>query len=83
MPDKYVTYFIEMGFVKLILEDLNAYARANTVCALLKILTFLATHQDCRAYILRYNGYDRALEFTEDSNDMIKFEALQLLANLS
>lgn len=83
MPDKYVTYFIEMGFVKLILEDLNAYARANTVCALLKILTYLATHRDCRAYILKYNGYDRALQFTEAEHDEIKFEAMKLVANLT
>ena len=84
MPDKYITYFIEMGFVRLILQDLNAYARANTVCALLKILTFLSTHQDCKAYILKYNGFERIIEFTEEHhNSHIKYEAMKLMANLT
>lgn len=82
MPDKYQSYFIELGMVKLILDDLSAYARANTVCNLLKIMAYLSCHRDCRAYILKYNGFEKALEYTQDPQDAIKFDALRLLANL-
>ena len=83
MPDKYLSYFIEIGIVKLILDDLNSYARANTVCNLLKILTYLSTHRDCRAYILKYNGLEKAMDYIHDTQEAIVFDALRLVANLS
>jgi len=79
MPDKYSAMFVELGLVKLILDDLNIYARANVKKNLCRVLTYLSTHRDCKAYILRYNGMERALEMAQDSNYDIKFEALRLL----
>ena len=64
MPDKYLSYFIELGMVKLIIDDLKNYSRANTVVALLKIMTHLATHRDCKAAILKYNGLEKAMEYS-------------------
>lgn len=83
MPDKYITSFIELGMVKLVLDDLKTYARANTIMNLLKILTYLSTHQDCRAYILKFNGLEQALEYAEYTEDKIKFQAIKLIANLT
>lgn len=82
MPDKYFSNLVELGLVKLILDDLNLYARANVKKNLCKILTYLSSHRDCRAYILRYNGLDKAQEMAQDSNHEIKFEALRLLQSL-
>jgi|AACY02.6.fsa_nt_gi hypothetical protein len=82
MPDKYFANFVELGLVKLILDDLNIYARANVKKNLCRVLTYLSSHRDCKAYILRYNGLERALEMAQDTNFDIKFEALRLLQNL-
>ena len=64
MPDRNLSYFIELGMVKLLLEDLSNYARANTVCLMLRIMSYLATHRDCRANILKDNGLEKAMEYT-------------------
>lgn len=79
MPDKYCPNFVELGLVKLILDDLSLYARANVKKNLCRIMTYLATHRDCKAYILRYNGLEKAQEMAMDSNHEIKFEALRLI----
>lgn len=56
MPDKYFTVFIEIGMVKMILDDLHRYARQDTKSNLLKVLMYLSSHRDCKAYILKYGG---------------------------
>ena len=82
MPDNKCPVFVELGLVKLILDDLNLYARVNVKKNLCKILTYLATHKDCKAYILRYNGFEKAQQLAQDTSPEIKFEALRLLHNL-
>ena len=52
MPDKYLSIFVELGLVKLILDDLASYSRADTRSKLCRVLSYLATHRDCKAYIL-------------------------------
>ena len=79
MPDKYQPSFVELGLVKLILDDLNLYARANVKKNLCRIMTYLSTHRDCKSYILRYNGLEKAQEMSMESNHEIKFEALRLI----
>mmetsp|Transcript_29513 Transcript_29513/g.44868 ORF Transcript_29513/g.44868 Transcript_29513/m.44868 type:complete len:223 (+) Transcript_29513:2421-3089(+) len=82
MPDKYNSTFVEMGMIKLILDDMNNYARADTKCNLCRVLNYLSNHSDCRAYILKYNGLEKAMEMTMDPNHEIQFEALRLVQNL-
>lgn len=52
MPDKYLSIFVELGLVKLIIDDLQNYSRADTRSKLCRVLAFLACHRDCKAYIL-------------------------------
>jgi hypothetical protein len=61
MPDKYLSKFIEAGMIKLLLSDLDDYARASVKKALCRVLTYLASQRDCRAYILRYNGLEKSM----------------------
>ena len=81
MPDKYLSSFIEIGMIKLILEDLTKYARADVKANLMLVLLYLSTHRDCKAYILKYNGLERIMEQIQDSDDHVKFTALNLLTN--
>ena len=62
MPDKYLSAFVEQGMVRLILRDIENYARADTKCKLCLMLTYLATQKDCKAYILKYNGLEEAMK---------------------
>ena len=62
MPDKYNSNFVELGMVKLLLEDMSHYALAEVKCNMCRVLTFLANHRDCKAYILKYNGLEKAME---------------------
>ena len=82
MPDKYCTSFVEIGMVKLILDDINKYARSDTKINLIKVLTYLACQRDCKSYILKYNGLEKAMELALDANDDVKFFALSLLQAL-
>ena len=61
MPDKYLSKFIEAGMIKLLLSDLDDYARASVKKVLCRVLTYLASQRDCRAYILRYNGLEKSM----------------------
>ena len=65
--------------IRLILRDIENYARADTKCKLCLMLTYLATQKDCKAYILRYNGLEEAMKMALDSNEKIRFEALRLI----
>lgn len=82
LPDKYMSTFIEVGVVKLILDDLKFYARANTIVNLLRVLTYLSTQQDCRAYILSQGGLEKAMFYLDFIDDKVKLEALRLSSNL-
>jgi|AACY02.4.fsa_nt_gi hypothetical protein len=83
MPDKYCSSFIEIGMVKLILDDLTKYARSDTKASLLRVLLYLSTHRDCQAYILKYNGLEKIMNLIHDTDDIVKFTALQILAYFS
>ena len=83
MPDKYCCMFIENGLINLLIKDLFNYSRPNIICNLLKVLRYLATHQDCKAYILKYNGLEKAMIFQEYTDESIKLEALRLLTHLA
>jgi hypothetical protein len=83
MPDKYCSSFIEIGMVKLILDDITKYARADTKASLLRVLLYLSSHRDCQAYILKYNGLEKIMNLIHDMDDVVKFTALQLLASFS
>jgi hypothetical protein len=82
MPDKHLCNFIEIGMVRQVIDDMNNYARARTISSLCKILTYLATHKDCKAYILKYNGLERANELIMESSDLVKLAGIRLLKNL-
>lgn len=81
-PDKFMAEFIEVGLIKLILDDLNLYVRANVKKSLCRVLTYLSSHRDCKAYILRYNGLEKAQAMAQDCNLEIKFEAERLIQSL-
>lgn len=82
MPDKYLSKFIEAGLIKQLLGDLENYARASVKKNLCRVLTYLSTQRDCRAYILRYNGHEKTMQMAQDRNQEIRFEALRLLQAL-
>ena len=65
--------------IRLILRDIENYARADTKSKLCLMLTYLATQKDCKAYILRYNGLEEAMKMALDPNEKIRFEALRLI----
>ena len=83
MPDKYCSSFVEIGMIKLILDDINKYARSDTKINLIRVLTYICTHRDCKAYVLKYNGMEKAMELALDTNDDVKFFALSFLQALS
>jgi len=83
MPDKYSSMFIENGLIILLLENLFKYSRPNIICNLLKVLRHLATNDDVKAYILKYNGLEKAMIFQGNSDGSVKLEALRLIANLA
>lgn len=76
MPDKYFSVFVEIGMVKLILDDLPRYARQDTKSNLLMVLIYLATHKDCKSYILKYGGFEKAMEYSDDQDHIVKMRAL-------
>jgi len=78
MADKYLSNFVEQGIISLILLALNDYCRSDTKCNIIRVLTYLANHRDCKAYILKYNGLNKALDMTTDSDAFIVYEALKL-----
>lgn len=80
MPDKYCSSFIEIGMVKLILNDMTKYARSDTKANLLRVLLYLSTHRDCQAYILKYNGLEKIMNLIHDSDHVVRFTAVQLLS---
>jgi len=82
MPDKYICQFIEAGIVDLILTDLVHYTRPVVICNLLRVLCYLASHQDCKAYILRLNGLEISMRYLEHRDDGVKYQALKLVHNL-
>ena len=82
MPDKFVCKFVEVGLIKLIVDNLDSYSRADTRTKLIKILSLLATHRDCRAYILMHNGLDKVVELCKGTQTDTVYEALNLLTNL-
>jgi hypothetical protein len=82
MPDKYCSSFVEIGMIKLILDDISKYARSDTKINLIKVLTYISSHRDCKAYVLKYNGLEKAMELAFDINDDVKFFALSLLQAL-
>ena len=71
MPDKYNSNFVEIGLIKMLLEDINNYARADVKVNMVKVLTSLSNHRDCRAYILKYNGLEKAMEMAMESDPQI------------
>ena len=79
MPDKYCSSFVEIGMIKLILDDINKYARSDTKINLIRVLTYICTHRDCKAYVLKYNGLEKAMELALDTNGDVKFFALSFL----
>lgn len=58
--DRYIKHFIEIGLVQYILTNIQNYARQNVVTNLLKILTYCCTNRDCKAFILRNDGFQVA-----------------------
>ena len=68
--------------VKLILDNMNEYSRADTKCNLIKILTSIACHKDCRAYLLKYNVLEKAMLFADEKDPAIKLEGLRLVSVL-
>ena len=82
MPDKYSCMFIENGLLNRLIGDLFSYSRPNIICNLLRILRYLASHQDCKAYILKYNGLEKTMMFQEYLSDDIKLEAMRLGGSL-
>lgn len=82
MPDKYMSKFVEKGLVKLVLDDLDIYARASVKKNLCRVLTYLSSQRDCRAYILKYNGLEKAMQMAQDREPEIKFEGIRLLQAL-
>lgn len=83
MPDKYFSTFVECGMVNMILRDIDNYARADTKVKLCQVLTYIATQKDCKAYILKYNGLEKAMRIMGDPNEEIKFAALMLIQHLT
>ena len=82
MPDKYCCNFVELGMIKTIIDEIDNYARADTKRNLIKVLAMVATHRDCRAYILKYNGLQKAMELSQDNDPTVQYEAMRLLCNL-
>ena len=58
---------------------MDHYSRWDTKCNLIRIMANLATHRDCKAYLLKYNIMVRAMEWADESDPKIKFEGLRLL----
>ena len=82
MPDKYLTNFVEQGIISLILMNLNDYCRADTKSNIIRVLTYLAYHRDCKAYILKLNGMQKAIDMSIDTDELIVYEALKLVQAL-
>ena len=82
MPDKYMSKFIEVGLVKILLEDIDNYARASVKKNLCRVFTYLCNHRDCRAYILKCNGMEKAIQMANEDAEETTFEAIRLIQAL-
>lgn len=82
MVDKYMLNFIENGLASGMIKDLKHYSRPNIICTQLRILRNLASQRDCRAYLLKFNCFEKAMQFLEFDSDEIKLEAMRLLSAL-
>ena len=58
---------------------IDMYARASVKKNLGRILSYLATQKDTKAYVLKYNGLEKAMQMAEDKIIEIRFEGLRLM----
>lgn len=83
MPDKYFVKMVENSLLSGMLNDLKNYSRPNIILVMLKCFRYLASHRDCKSYILSHNGFEKAQEYLEHQDDKVQIEAMKLLNALS
>ena len=71
MPDQYLSKFIENGIIMSIIDEIDNYSRKDVKINLCRILYYISTQRDCKAYLLKYNCLQKALDLAQDEEPEI------------